>query len=231
MGKERYLRFGEIPPGGRSVNFIRMSFDQIDSFSYLVGNGEIIEAYEEVPEMAFEVGLSVFEMDEEGMPVLSNLRLINSLLKRMELDDNVYEVFGEEVGRGNDDEPLVLNVRVEKKRLMDKDKLFNAILEQMLLHFSCADYNPEGDIGDGLLHNFCIRRKINMKTGEKRDFYDPDTKGKEWINIPEIEIFTFRGWTFSHPVNSRWAVLGLDPILKEEYCPGITQIMEDSKLK
>lgn len=44
---KKYIRFGEIPPNERSVNFIKMTLDQVDAFSWAIGAMSAEEAYAE----------------------------------------------------------------------------------------------------------------------------------------------------------------------------------------
>ena len=99
---KKYIRFGEIPPNERSVNFIKMTLDQVDAFSWAIGAMSAEEAYAEyVPEKALEPGVSVFEMDEKGDPLLKNIGLVRSYCKRAE-DEKAYIVTGDPVGTGHD---------------------------------------------------------------------------------------------------------------------------------
>lgn len=104
----RCLRFVEI--ADRSINYLRLSFDENESFTYDLENFGYEEAVSNLPENCFESGMSVFEMTNDRLPRLSNLMLISSLLAR--INAPVYEVEGTVIGRGNDGEPLLTDVMV-----------------------------------------------------------------------------------------------------------------------
>ena len=194
MGK--FLRFGEIPETGKSVNFLKMSFSQVEDFTFFCENGDMIQAYDCVPEDAYEVGLSVFEIDKNGMPVLENLKLITSLLTR--INDKIYLVEGNEVGRGHDGEPLISDVLIIKIRRIKKETLLDYILEILLKNFNHAKFDKNAEKGEKL-HQFYCEYKINKKTGEKVSIWE-QTEGKEWVKVPPVTEYTFMGWTFSEPV-------------------------------
>lgn len=101
----KFLRFGKIPESGKSINFLKMTNDQVDNFSFCVDIGDMEQAYEYVPVDAFEPGLSVFRVSQDGFPVLENMRQVFSVCARLE--EPMYSVTGEEVEEGNDGEPLI----------------------------------------------------------------------------------------------------------------------------
>lgn len=194
----KYLRFGEIPKGGRSVNYLKLTYETNEDFTYDLRIGDIEGAFEKIPKDAYEVGLSVFEIDQNRMPILSNLQLVSSLLSR--LDDGIYEVSGVKVGDGNDGEPLISLSEIEKKRRIGKEKLVDHVLSTLLANFKTAEYDRQDDCGDNKLFSFYVQKKINKKTGEKVSIWD-DTDGEEWVNMPAYTEYKFNGWTFSHPVD------------------------------
>lgn len=202
----RYLRFGQIPESGRSVNFLKMSFEEQEDFNWFRKNGDIERAFSCVPDNAYELGVSVFEMNDEGMPILQNLQLVNSLLFR--LDNVIYEVTGEEVAKGNDDEPLIANIKIEKKRYIKKEKLLDLVLSILLTNFRNAKYNKEDDFGENRISEFHLEQKVNKKTGEKVQIWE-ETEGSDWVPVPLVKEYTFNGWTFSNPVSSFSVNLGI----------------------
>lgn len=203
----RYLRFGEIPKSGKSVNFFKLTNEQNEDFTYMLKVGEVERAFTEcVPSEAYEDGLSVFEMDKNGMPVLSNMQLITSLLAR--LDGVVYEVSGDEVSRGNDGEPLISNAKIEKKRRINKEKLLDYVLKILLSNFKNAEYDKNSGFGENKIFKFYAEYKINKKTGEKVSFWEKTT-GENWVNVPPYTEYTFNGWTFSNPVDGFETKLGI----------------------
>lgn len=55
-----FLRFGEIPKNEKSINFLKMTNDQNDNFTYALDVYGYNEALECVPECAYEKGVSCF---------------------------------------------------------------------------------------------------------------------------------------------------------------------------
>lgn len=203
----RYLRFGEIPENGKSVNFLKLTSSQNEDFTYTCEVSSYEEALAELPENCFEDGLSVFEIDENGMPKLNNLQLVSSMLAR--LDSKVCEVSGKQVGTGNDGEPLIAVEKVEKKRRISKEKLINHAISTLCKNFKNAEF--VGNLGDSdcQLHSFYVEEKINIKTGEKVSIWDSAASGDEWVKIPPHTEYTACGWTFSNPIDEFDVDLGI----------------------
>lgn len=195
----KYLRFGEIPASGKSINFLKMTYEQQAEYTYFAENGDYDHAFEIVPEDAFEAGLSVFEKGKNGMPVLPNLQSVTTLLAR--LDCVIWEVSGDEIARGNDGEPLITNVKIEKKRRIRKAELVDLALSTLLANFKNVEYSEERNCNDNTLLSFCVEQKVNMRTGEKINIY-ADVDGKDWVKMPSRMEYTFNGWTFSDPVEN-----------------------------
>ena len=102
----KYLRFGKIPRIGKSINFFRMTNQQVEDFTFCIEIDDIEQAYKYVPAEAYEIGLSVFEINFDGFPVINNMRSILSLCARLE--EPVFLVEGEKVGEGNEDRKSVV---------------------------------------------------------------------------------------------------------------------------
>lgn len=202
----RYLRFGEIPKDGKSVNFLKLTRSQNEDFAYACEVGSYEEAIEDLPEDAFEAGLSVFEIDENGMLKLDNLQLVSSMLAR--IDAKVYEVSGEQVGTGNDGEPLIEVEKVEKKRRISREKLISHAISTICKNFKNAEFNRNADVSDCRLHSFYVEQKININTGKKVSIWN-DVKGDEWVNMPPYREYTACGWAFSNPVDGFDVNLGI----------------------
>ena len=92
VNEKTYLRIGIVPKNE-------------ESFNYLTGQNES--------------GVSVFEL-KDGKPVLNNLQLVDSYAGRS--DSQAFIVTGEEIGIGNDGEPLLKNVKYISKRDTDFEK-------------------------------------------------------------------------------------------------------------
>lgn len=202
----RYLRFGEIPKDGKSVNFLKLTSSQNEDFAYACEVGLCEEALADIPEDAFEAGLSVFGMDENGLPKLGNLQLVSSMLAR--IDAKVYEVSGEQVGTGNDGEPLIEVEKVEKRHRISREKLISHAISTLCKNFKNAEFNRNADVSDCHLHSFYVEQKINVKTGEKVGVW-ADVEGNEWVRMPPYTEYTACGWTFSNPVDGFDVNLGI----------------------
>lgn len=195
---KRYLRFGEIPKNGNSINFLKLTFDQQEDFNFNIKTGDYERAISCVPSDAYEKGTSVFEMDNNGMPVLSNLHLVTSLLSR--IDYPVYEVSGEIVGTGNDLDPIISDIQIIKRRRMDKKKLIDHVLYTMISNFRFVEYTESNNNERNQIFKFCKEYKINKNTGEKVNAWDI-VSGNEWVQMPPNTEYHFNGWVFSDPVD------------------------------
>ena len=203
---KNYLRFGEIPECGKSINFFKMTNSQNETFTYYLNIGEIGLAFGSVPSDAFENGLSVFELDEYGMPVLTNLQLVSSLLAR--INKVAYIVTGEEIQKGNDGEPLIKLEKIENSKEFDKNALIDYALSVLQSNFEMQEYNEEENYGSNELFHFFAEYKINKKTGEKVSRWT-ETKGNDWELLPGVDEYVLNGWTFSNPVDGFEVKLGM----------------------
>lgn len=130
---KHFIRFGKIPTSGRSVNFLKLGIEKSEDFAYARKNISVDVAYAGVPEAALEAGVSCFEISCDRMPVASNVALVRDLAGR--IGEPIYEVLGEEVGRGVDGEPLVRIEKVLKTRRIKPERLAEAIAETIGRHF------------------------------------------------------------------------------------------------
>lgn len=128
-----YFRIGKLPKGGRSVNWLALSNAEKDA---LPSNPELV--YEYVPEYALEDGISVFEMDDNGFPVINTFRLI-STLSTLIFDDNYYEVVGVPSGKGNDGEPVLNDCVVIKESKLKPTDLQKHIISELNTYFNSVD--------------------------------------------------------------------------------------------
>ena len=195
---KKYLRFGEIPKNERSINFLKMNFSQKDDFTWYKETHGIDEAMQHVPEKALENGVSVFEMGKDGMPILHNMRECNSLACR--IGYKIYQVTGDEVGHGNDGEPLIRSVVVEKSRRIKDSALIRHILSFMAQKFMLVippkeNYEPSEEYK--IYHNF-KEFQVNFDTNEvKERVFSPDDG---FTPILGHTYFGFCGWEFHFPV-------------------------------
>lgn len=198
MEKKKYIRFGEVPKSEKSVNFINLSFDESANFNYEVEQGNIDEAYSLIPPDALEDGVSVFDCDKHSIPILSSLRLVKSLLAR--LDSAIYLVEGEEVGRGQDGEPLIRSVTIVKKRRIKKEILLDLVLEVLIKNFENASFDAPKEVDSYQIYEFGGRERVNKKSGERVSEYEEVANPAEWVLSPLKVRYCWMGWTFSNPV-------------------------------
>ena len=195
---EKYLRFGEIPVNEKSINFLKLNFSQKENFAWELENIGFEEAIKSIPENAFESGVSVFEMGRDGMPALHAMKEAVSLSCRIGDGLKIYQVSGDEVGRGNDGEPLIKNVKIEKSRRISAEKLEKHILSFLASNF-CVSTPPkeEPDPEDYKIHRFSWCFQINIETRVTKRYLGFEEEG--FIKCPEYTLFTFRGWEFAFP--------------------------------
>ncbi|MBF1146876.1 MAG: hypothetical protein HXL87_01610 [[Eubacterium] sulci] len=117
------IRFGAIPPNGKSINFIKLSLDDNEYFSWCLKAYGINDAYECIPEDCFESGVSAFEF-VDGLPLCNNINLLRSLACR--IDEQAYLLVGDKVGEGRDGEPLIRIDSFEPIEI-NRDKLIEYI--------------------------------------------------------------------------------------------------------
>ena len=117
--RKQYIRFGEIPPNERSINFLKAYEEQnhcpdLENMNIdIYKNKDIISCLEE--------GVSVYNVFN-GLPLINNFKLANSLLGRVK-EKCVYLIEADEVGKGEDDEPLVRNIEIIKNLDFDEEVL------------------------------------------------------------------------------------------------------------
>lgn len=195
-----YIRFGEIPPSEKSVNFIKLSFIQNESFTYALDNGDTVGAYDRVPDDAFEPGVSVFDCYDDFLPILGNLRQTKSLLGRINYP--CYVVTGDQVGTGQDGEPLIRCVKIVKKIEIEKSALLEYVLEILIKHFENSTFD-ESIVDDDLnIYEFAKCERVNKKTGKRISVYAHIEKKSDWVLAPVKTEYYWMGWIFSNPTNN-----------------------------
>lgn len=124
----QYLRLGNIPKFERSINFIKLTpsmredmwlcecpWDEIDRLANLERIADLKPVWSNVDKNEiFEAGVSVFEIDENGEPVLNDDQIRQSYHYRKNTC-KAYIVTGDVVGRGADGEPLLKNIKIVKE--------------------------------------------------------------------------------------------------------------------
>lgn len=202
--KKTYIRLGEIPEDGRSVNFLKMSGTQKDAFSDAEFEG--MGARADVPEGCKEGGVSVFEIGKDVMPTFENLRQVSSFCCRYG-NEKIYEVTGEEVGNGQDGEPLLSGVKIVRRRRISAEKARACVLSFMCQHFKGIQPGSKPEGGELGFFHFYEDEKINIITGERAPSFS--VNGSEWVKVPGRDVYTVCGWTFSDPVPGLDARLGI----------------------
>lgn len=198
---KKYIRFGEIPKNEQSVNFLKMTLDEVEAFSWALDALGADVAYSEyVPEKAFENGISVFDIDKSGFPILKNLRQANSLALR--IGCAAFIVSGNEAGTGCDGEPLIKDAKTEKERKFTENELKKHILSFLSRNFMLV-IPPKKHIPENQykIYQFYEEKQVNFETGEIKDclcgMVDPGFK-----KIQGHTYFMFLGWEFHFPANN-----------------------------
>ena len=189
--EKTYIRLGEIPVDGRSVNFLKMTSSQKDAFHDTEIGGAGTRA--DIPEECKEGGVSVFEIGKDGMPVFENLRQVSSFCCRYG-NEKIYEVSGEEVGSGQDGEPLLSDVDIIKSRRISAEKASACVLSFMCRNFKSIQPGSDPDGSELGFFHFYEDEKINIINGERSPSFA--VNGSEWVKVPGRDVYTVCGWTF-----------------------------------
>lgn len=200
---KRYLRFGEIPKNEKSINFLKISLNKRDDVHYYLSEGMVEEAYSIVPEEALEPGVSVFELDENGNPILSTLNHVRALSIRIDGKDDctAYIVMGNEVGHGNDGEPLITNIKVLEKVDVDKNGMLKLAVEEMRKHFQSCEPYERNNANNRRMYDNTKEWKANTVTGERVDWWNfYSNKWKKWEHVERKE-YQLGDWTFWDPID------------------------------
>lgn len=192
---KKYIRLGEIPAGGKSINFLKLTKNQKDNFCCA-----------SIPEECKECGVSVFMIGNDGMPVFENLRQVSSFCCRYG-NKRIYEVTGEEVGSGQDGEPLLSNVKIIKSRRISAEKARACVLSFMCQNFKNIQTGDDPESDELGFFHFYEDERINIITGERAPSFA--ACGSEWVKMPGRDVYTVCGWTFSDPVPGLDVRLGI----------------------
>lgn len=197
---KKYLRFGKIPRNEKSVDFLKMSFQQQEGFGWALENlGPDVAYSEYVPEKALENGVSVFDIDKKGLPILKNLRQANSLALRIGCAS--FIVSGNEAGTGCDGEPLITNSKIEKERKFTEEELKEYILSYLSHNFMLV-VPPKKQIVENQykIYEFYEEKQVNLKTGEIKDCLC-GMVDLGFRKIPGHTYYVFCGWEFHFPAD------------------------------
>lgn len=202
--KKTYIRLGQIPTDGRSVNFLKMTSIQKYAFHDADIKGSDTRA--DIPEECKECGVSVFVAGKDCMPVFENLRQVSSFCCRYG-SEKIYEVTGEEVGSGQDGDPLLSVVEIIKSRRISEEKARACVLSFMCRNFKCVQPGSDPDGSELGFFHFYEDEKINIITGERAPSFA--FSGSEWVKVPARDVYNVCGWTFSDPVTGLDTRLGI----------------------
>lgn len=116
-------------------------------------------------------GVSVFEIDANGLPRLDNLQLASTLSVLLENGSKAYNVKGKEIAKGNDGEPLIGSTKNEALKQIRKTEYVNHIINTLKKNY------------------------VNV-SGKRND--DKGTINTFWNEAGE-EVVTYKGLTFKNP--------------------------------
>lgn len=154
-----FLRFGEIPKNEKSINFLKMTNDQNDNFTYAFDVYGYNEALECVPECAFEKGVSCFGF-KNNAPALDSIELLRSFCARIK--DKCYIIEAKQISTGNDGEPLVKNVQiVEEWQTTEKERA------QLAHNILCAMFSNVKKLSEDDCTNYILYSFTDWKTNKK----------------------------------------------------------------
>lgn len=152
-----YMRFGGgIPVGEQSVNWLALSNQFLDEYQYLLNTGDyedVKKFYEMIPDYAFESGVSAWEVGSDGFPVIDNLQGLTTLANFAASDEPLNIVSGDVVGKGNDNEPTLKNVKVLEESDLSREDIKKHVNEQMHLYFDEAEGEFDPDKAFWLFHS------------------------------------------------------------------------------
>lgn len=174
-----YIRFGELPEDEKSINYFSNEKEK---------------------------GVSVFEKSEAEKPLLKNLRLASSMAAR--LDSPVYLVSGDLIGIGNDEEPLLVNVKKLKEIKMGKQEKKDYLYLIMCENFETM--TGQRECNDHGIQHFCSRTRKCKKCGKKVWEYGIccSDDWKDYEKVETHDIYFFDGVEFTNPVENFETMLG-----------------------
>ena len=166
----RFLRFGKIPKNEKSINFLKMTNEQNEDYTYALEMAGYDRALQCVPECAFENGVSCF-FSKNNMPVLDSIELLRSFCSRIK--DKCYIIEAEQIGTGNDGEPLVKNVQiVEEWQTTEKERA------QLAHNILCAMFSNVKKLSEDDCTNYILLSFTDWKTDKKSHVFN----GFEYYN-------------------------------------------------
>lgn len=160
---KKFIRFGSIPASEKSLNYIKLTKDQRDDISSFIEEGKapyeaallcskLFRSWENVSiDEVFEPGISAFYADENGLPILENMDQAQSLANRIGKD--AFILSGDEVNKGQDGEPLVVNIKAEKTSIQDYT-LQNVVIDYLSRNYERVETNKDMNGNQNEIYEF-----------------------------------------------------------------------------
>jgi len=179
-----FLRLGKIPGNKQSTNFFTNEK---------------------------EIGVSVFEF-KNNLPILSNLNQLNSFALRRE--EPAFICSGDVIGIGNDEEPLIKNIKIIKSINYSKEDFLKIILDKL----NQAFLSKSGDLDlidrdlSRVFHSVKRTKTCTICKIEIDEFDNCDCKSKKntykYTKGKEIHEYIYAGIKFTNPVNGFDTLMG-----------------------
>lgn len=147
-----------------------------------------------------EKGVSVFNYGFN----IDNLRLASSLACR--IGKKGYVVTGDEVGVGNDGEPLLKNVNIVEEYKYNNDDLSDYLYDFMVKSFKNAKGDREKD--NYYLGVFYKETKKCNKCGKVVEWFI-DCCDEGYTKLPSYDKYCFNGVDFTDPIEGFCCELGI----------------------
>lgn len=140
--EDLYMRFGGgLPVGEKSVNWLALSNQFIEENQYLLHKGKegVEEFYNNIPDYAFESGVSAWKMGKDGFPEIDNLQGFCTLANFADSDEPLNILKGTVVGQGNDNEPTLKDVSVVREGDLKREDIKEHVYEELTKQFDVAE--------------------------------------------------------------------------------------------
>ena len=187
-GSSDYIRFGAVPESGYSLNYFKLRGDEGSDIAEWMDEGKsLLEAialsvkdYENRD--IFEGGVSVFRKDKNGMPEITNLQQLQSVLERK--GSGVYSMSGRQSGIGSDGEPVISGVKGIKKVDMPADKLDKHIERVLQKNYGKSEKSSEpGDWVDKDYVRFNGKKYTKPKWSTARGYGEHGTTKDSGVRL------------------------------------------------
>ncbi len=180
----KYFRFGKVPESGRSLNWFRLSFREQEDVGYDLKMGDSLEealwkaGVDESRDGLLEDGVSVFELDSDGMPKIQNLQQLVSMVSR--IGQTAYIMDGVKVGTGTDAEPLIKDIENIMEATVSAADLASKVESVLVENYEKVESNA-----------FSYSDRLYVEDGGYKDF----------AGNPVKHSVTYRGKVYFQPKN------------------------------